>query len=65
MFRKTIAVGPFDPVASCVTGGTVANPQYRGAFNLHELAAAERKADVLFPHNRRETIGLKVMVPNT
>lgn len=30
MFRKTIAVGPSEPVASCVTGGTaVAKPDLR------------------------------------
>lgn len=32
MFIKTIAVGPFEPVASCVTGGaTVALPLLPGA----------------------------------
>jgi hypothetical protein len=49
MFRKTIAVGPFEPVASCVTGGTaVAMPylwllpkarQLRGIGRMAEVAA--------------------------
>lgn len=65
MFKNTMAVGPFDPVASCVTGGTaVAKPQCRGVFNLQELAVAERSTEALLPHNRRETSGLNDIFSN-
>jgi hypothetical protein len=49
MFRKTIAVGPFEPVASCVTGGTTVAilylwlppkaRQFRGIGRMAEVAA--------------------------
>jgi hypothetical protein len=43
MFKKTIAVGPLEPVASCVTGGTaVANPFRCCLLNPEEMRAAGR-----------------------
>jgi hypothetical protein len=51
---KTIAVGPLDPVASCVTGGTtVASPRW---LDMHDnrLAIADRDGnEVAFVNNRR------------
>lgn len=41
MFMKTMAVGPFDPVASCVTGGTtVASPDFCCTLCARKLRAA-------------------------
>lgn len=55
MFRKTIAVGPFEPVASCVTGGTaVAIPYLWLLPNARQLRGIGRMADVAaLLHTRR------------
>jgi hypothetical protein len=56
MFRKTIAVGPFEPAASCVTGGTaVAIPYLWLPPKARQLRGTGRMAEVAaLAHTRRE-----------
>jgi hypothetical protein len=54
MFINTIAVGPLDPVASCVTGGTtVASPRWLDIHDNRLAIAGRSPNEVAFVNNRR------------
>jgi hypothetical protein len=45
MFMKTIAVGPFEPAASCVTGGFFASPA-RVLLCCHDEVEADAHREI-------------------
>lgn len=57
MFKKTIAVGPLEPVASWVTGGAVVARPRRGSLMLpHQLRAAGHTPEVVALFNIRRGV---------
>lgn len=65
IFRKTIAVGPFDPVESWVTGGTTV--AIVRELPLYEPTGARRHADTLPSPPRGifdNVLGIAIMIIN-